>query len=78
MGVSYPTPPFLVLASCNASAPSPWTPAKNISVAERWVIVNTEDMLWILADYQSSCIAVHESCVAFGYRSGKILLLQIQ
>jgi WD40 repeat protein len=62
----------------SASASSPQAPAKIISIAERWLTVNAADMLWIPADYQPSCTAVHSCRAVFGYSSGQVLLLEIK
>jgi WD40 repeat protein len=61
----------------SVSASSLQAPAKIISVAERWLTVNEEDLLWIPADYQPSCTAVHSCHAAFGYSSGRVLILEI-
>ncbi|KAF3034267.1 hypothetical protein E8E11_001607 [Didymella keratinophila] len=53
------------------------TPVKTVFVTERWLTVDAEDVLWIPANYQASCTAVHSSYVAFGYSSGRVLLLAI-
>jgi hypothetical protein len=55
----------------------PQPPAQRIFVAERWLTVDAEEMLWIPADYETSCTAVYSCRVAFGYSSGKVLLLRI-
>jgi WD40 repeat protein len=53
------------------------SPATTVFVAERWLTVDAEDVLWIPANYQASCTAVHSCRVAFGYSSGRVLLLDI-
>ncbi|KAF2625734.1 hypothetical protein BU25DRAFT_110101 [Macroventuria anomochaeta] len=62
----------------SASASSPQAPAKTIFVAERWLTVNAEDMIWIPADYQPSCTAMHNYYVAIGNGSGGVLLLEVE
>jgi WD40 repeat protein len=69
----------LVLPQQAMSAPasSPEASVKTISIAERWLTVNAADMLWLPADYQPSCTAVHNCYAAFGYSSGRVLILEI-
>jgi hypothetical protein len=53
-------------------------PVKRIFFADRWLTVDAEEMLWIPTDYcQLSCAAVDSCQVAFGRRSGRVLLLEI-
>ncbi|KAF1828299.1 hypothetical protein BDW02DRAFT_512645 [Decorospora gaudefroyi] len=52
-------------------------PAQRIFLAERWLTADAEEMLWIPADYQPSLTAVYSCRVAFGYGSGKVLLLNL-
>jgi hypothetical protein len=63
--------------SLSTSAALPQAPAKTISVTKRWLTVDAEDLLWIPAIYQANCAAVHSYHVAFGYSSGRVLLLDI-
>jgi hypothetical protein len=62
------TPPaFLLKASARA-----------ISIVKRWLTVDAVEMIWIPANYAPSLTAVHSCHVAFGYRSGRVLLLEIR
>ncbi|KAH6132813.1 hypothetical protein HBI68_255110 [Parastagonospora nodorum] len=68
---------LLPQSAMSASASSPQAPAKTISISERWLTVNAEDVLWVPADYQPSCTAVHNYHAALGYSSGRVLILEI-
>jgi WD40 repeat protein len=66
---------LLPLTALSTSAPTPHSPAQRIFVLDRWVKADSEDILWIPAEYQPSCIAVHSCHVTFGYSFGRVLLL---
>jgi WD40 repeat protein len=69
---------LLPQSAMSSSTSSPQAPGKTISISKRWFTVNEEDMLWIPADYPPSCTAVHSCHAAFGYSSGRVLLLAIR
>ena len=52
-------------------------PVQRIFVVERWLTVDAEEMLWIPVEYQPSCTAVCRRRIAFGYRSGRVLVLEL-
>lgn len=68
---------LLPLSALSAPAISLRPPAKLIFIAERWLTVNAEDILWMPTDYQTSCTTVHGRHIDFGYVSGGVLLLHI-
>ncbi|KAF1952748.1 hypothetical protein CC80DRAFT_392256, partial [Byssothecium circinans] len=45
------------------------------STSTLWRTADAEKMLWIPADYQPSCSAAYSYSIAFGYSSGRVLLL---
>ena len=55
----------------------PQPPAQRIFVAERWLTVDAKEMLWIPANYLPSCTAVCRRRIAFGYSSGRVLVLEL-
>ena len=57
--------------------PAPHSPAQRIIVLGRWVMADSEGVLWIPANYQTRCNAVCTRRVAFGCSSGRVLLLEI-
>ncbi|KAF2621070.1 Pfs, NACHT and WD domain protein [Macroventuria anomochaeta] len=50
-------------------------PTHRILVSGRWLTVNSDGLLWIPINYFPSCTAVRCHMVAFGYTSGRVLLL---
>jgi WD40 repeat protein len=68
---------LLPLPASSTPASSRQTSAKTVLVVERWLTVNAEDMLWRPADYQPSCTAVYGCQAAFGYSSGRVLVLDM-
>jgi WD40 repeat protein len=63
------------LHSLTSASTAPRCPLQHILVKDRWLTVDSEDMLWIPANYQPSCTAMQSNRVAFGYSSGRVLLL---
>jgi hypothetical protein len=61
--------------STSTLAPQP--PAQRIFVAERWLMVDADAMVWIPANYLPSCTAVCHRRIAFGYSSGRVLVLEL-
>ena len=61
----------------SASTLTSQPPVQRIFVADRWLITKPQDMLWISADYQPRCTAVRSNQAAFGYSSGRVLLLEL-
>ena len=68
---------LLSLSARSTSALAPQLAAQRIFVARRWLTVDGEEVLWIPADYQSSCTAVCSSEIAFGFSSGRMLFLAL-
>ncbi|CAN9292558.1 unnamed protein product [Alternaria alternata] len=52
-------------------------PIQRIFVVERWLTVDAEEIIWIPANYQPSCTAVYSRQIAFGYSSGRVLVLEL-
>ncbi|KAF2625648.1 WD40 repeat-like protein [Macroventuria anomochaeta] len=51
---------------------------RRVFVKSRWLVVDSEDMLWLPINYQQpDCTAVGSSQVAFGFSSGRLLLLRL-
>jgi hypothetical protein len=50
-------------------------PSGRIFVKDRWLAVNSEDMLWLPPNYLPSLTAVQGSLVVFGFESSRIMLL---
>ncbi|KAF5851015.1 hypothetical protein GGP41_010749 [Bipolaris sorokiniana] len=50
-------------------------PSGHIFVKDRWLAVNSEDMLWLPPNYFPSCTTVQGNLVAFGFGSGRMMLL---
>jgi hypothetical protein len=65
------------LHSLASASTTPRYPLQHILVKDRWLRVDLENILWIPANYQSSCTAVQSNRVAFGYGSGRVLLLEL-
>jgi WD40 repeat protein len=61
----------------STSTVTPRLPAQRVFVEERWLTVNSEDLLWIPANYRPSCTAFYNCRVAFGSSSGRVLLLEM-
>jgi WD40 repeat protein len=61
----------------STSSPSRHPPAQRIVVSETWVKADSEDTLWIPANYQPGCTNIHSCRVAFGYGSERVLLLDL-
>jgi WD40 repeat protein len=68
---------LLSLPAQSTSTPAPQPPAQRIFVVERWLTVDAEEMLWIPANYLPSCTAVCRRRIAFGYSSGRVLVLEL-
>jgi hypothetical protein len=66
-------PPSAQSTSTLLSLPS----AQRIFILERWLTVDAGETLWIPVNYQPSRIAVCSCGVAFGYISGRVLLLKL-
>lgn len=66
---------LLPLSDSSASTLTHQPPAQRIFVSDRWLTVNMEDMLWIPANFEPTCTAVRSNQIAFGYSSGRVLLL---
>jgi WD40 repeat protein len=65
--IQLPSPAFNTIASRQH-------PRERIIVKDRWLAVNSEDTLWLPANYIRSCVAIQGSLVALGSSSGMILL----
>jgi len=50
--------------------------SQHVFIKESWLAVDTKDNLWLPVNYRSTRVVVHEKRVAFGYPSGKVLLLE--
>ena len=48
----------------------------SISLGEQWVSLGKDDILWLPFERRTSVIAVYENVVAFGYRSGGVLIME--
>ncbi|KAF2008755.1 hypothetical protein BU24DRAFT_359758, partial [Aaosphaeria arxii CBS 175.79] len=48
----------------------------SVFVKDQWVHQHTKRILWLPPDHRSSCIAVHEGIVGFGYMSGRVMLIE--
>jgi len=68
---------LLPLPAQSTSTLVPQPPAQRIFVAERWLTVDAKEMLWIPANYLPSCTAVCRRQIAFGYSSGRVLVLEL-
>jgi uncharacterized protein with WD repeat len=68
---------LLLRPALSSPTPLPQAPVKTIFVTERWLTLNTEDIIWIPADNQPRHITVNSCYIAFGYSSGRVLLLEI-
>ncbi|KAF1971159.1 hypothetical protein BU23DRAFT_590769 [Bimuria novae-zelandiae CBS 107.79] len=48
----------------------------SVFVQDQWVFRHTKRMLWLPSDYRPHCVAVHRGVVGFGYRSGRVILME--
>ena len=49
---------------------------RSVFIKEQWAGLYMENLLWLPSDQRSSCIAIHESIVGFGYLSGRVLVME--
>ncbi|KAF2621718.1 WD40 repeat-like protein [Macroventuria anomochaeta] len=68
---------LLPLATLSTSTFPPKSSVERIFVGHSWLTVNSQDTLWIPADCRPSHTDVHSCRVAFGYTSGRVLLLEL-
>jgi WD40 repeat protein len=68
---------LLSLPAQSTSTLASQPPAQRIFVAERWLEVDVDEMVWIPANYLPSCTAVCRRQIAFGYSSGRVLVLEL-
>jgi WD40 repeat protein len=52
-------------------------PTQHVCVKECWLMVNSNELLWIPANYRPRCIAFYSGQLAFGYSSGSVFLLEM-
>ncbi|KAF2464761.1 uncharacterized protein BDR25DRAFT_337365 [Lindgomyces ingoldianus] len=52
------------------------TPRHDVFVKGQWVCCGIRDILWLPPEYRPLCSAVYGSIVAFGYSSGRVLILE--
>ncbi|KAH7061004.1 WD40-repeat-containing domain protein [Paraphoma chrysanthemicola] len=52
-------------------------PAQHILIAQRWLMADAEELLWIPVNYLPTCTAVHSYRVTFGCSSGRVLFLKL-
>jgi WD40 repeat protein len=48
----------------------------SVFVKGQWVSLDMENLLWLPSDHRPSCVAVHASIVGFGYRSGRVSVME--
>jgi len=48
-----------------------------IYVAEHWVKLGSENILWLPPDYRSACLAVRHNVLAIGCTSGRVSFIEI-
>jgi WD40 repeat protein len=61
-----------------ASPASDLQVASPISLADQWVYMKGEKVLWLPFEYsQFSCLSTKEGALALGYPSGRVLILQL-
>ncbi|KAF2008283.1 hypothetical protein BU24DRAFT_445587 [Aaosphaeria arxii CBS 175.79] len=48
----------------------------SVFVEDQWVHRHTKRILWLPPDYRPYCIAVHGAIVGFGYKFGRIILME--
>jgi WD40 repeat protein len=51
-------------------------PPHSVFVKGQWVSLDMEDLLWLPSDHRPSYVAVHGSIVGFGYRSGRVSVME--
>jgi hypothetical protein len=56
--------------------PSRTTSLPSVSVGKQWVECGGRKILWLPLDYRPITTAVHGGIVAFGCRSGRVLIME--
>jgi WD40 repeat protein len=68
-------PLYSIFLSSNAALSGLSLPP-SIFVGKHWVSRNRERLLWLPSEYRPSSIAVQDCIVAFGYGSGRVLIVE--
>ncbi|PSN59069.1 hypothetical protein BS50DRAFT_626899 [Corynespora cassiicola Philippines] len=69
---------LLLLHALPFSPPNFREPYLNrVFVKDRWLTLGSDDIVWLPAHYKLECTAVYGSQVAFGFSSGRVLLLHV-
>ena len=68
-------PLYIAFLSDGAVVSRPNLP-RSVFVKEQWVSLDMENLLWLPSNHRPSCVAVHGSIVGFGYKSGRVLVME--
>jgi len=70
------TLPISSLSSTSPSVPHQWL-SPTIFVKGQWVCSRTRPILWLPPEHRTDYIAVHGSTIAFGYGSGRVMVMEL-
>jgi uncharacterized protein with WD repeat len=46
-------------------------------VKDQWVGRGMENILWLPSEYRPNRVAIHESTIAFGYNTGRVIVIKL-